>query len=268
MHRAQLESFRKRLAEAQNVVVLTGAGVSAESGIPTFRGAGGLWRRYAATDLATPQAWQRDAGLVWEFYNYRRTLMGDKAPNPAHKALAGLEQRWTAAGRRFDLVTQNIDDLHFAAGSQAVLRLHGSLWLVRCLACGEVEENRQVPITSAYEGSGSPDIDAPQRRFSEADLPHCSCGGILRPHVVWFGEGLDARILRAAQRAVEACSLLLVVGTSAVVYPAAAVIPLARQHGACIAEVNLETTPATGLVDYHFAGRAGEVLPEMLAGLP
>ncbi len=263
-----VEQFRAALAEARRVVVLTGAGVSAESGIPTFRGAGGLWRRFSATDLATPRAWSRDPGLVWEFYNYRRALMRDKQPNPAHRALVCLEQRCADARRDFVLITQNIDGLHGIAGSRNVLPLHGSLWLIRCLDCGTVVESREVPITPAFAGSGSPDPDFEARSFTRDELPHCSCGGIQRPHVVWFGEPLDMSILSQAQEAATRCDLLLVVGTSAQVYPAASMIPIARRAGATTVEVNLEATSATDSVDLHFQGKAGEVLPALLAGLP
>jgi len=265
---AAIAAFRAALGEATRVMVLSGAGVSAESGVPTFRGAGGLWRRWSATDLATPEAWARDPGLVWEFYDYRRRRMADVQPNPAHRALAAFEERWTAAGHQLALVTQNIDGLHELAGSRNVTRLHGSIWHVRCLRCGAVTPNRDVPITAAYEGAGSPEPDAPSRRFGPEDLPRCACSGVLRPHVVWFGEPLGAEDLEGAVRAAERCDVLLVVGTSAVVYPAAGLIPLARRSGAVVAEINLEPTPATRDVDHHFCGPAGAVVPELLDDLP
>ncbi len=256
--------FKRSLARARAITVLTGAGVSAESGVPTFRGAGGLWRQYAATDLATPGAWARDPGLVWEFYDYRRRLVRAVAPNPAHQALAALERRWARAGRRFDLLTQNIDGLHEAAGSERVTRLHGSLWHTRCLDCGSVAVNRDVPITPPFEGAGSPDPAAATRHFGRDALPRCPCGGIVRPHVVWFGEPLDNNDLEAAVDATTSCDLLLVVGTSAVVHPAAGLIPLARDNGALVVELNLEQTPATWMVDHHFHGKAAELLPQLL----
>ncbi|TNF32237.1 MAG: NAD-dependent deacylase [Deltaproteobacteria bacterium] len=263
-----IAEFRAALRSATSVMVLSGAGVSAESGVPTFRGAGGLWRRWSATELATPEAWARDAGLVWEFYDYRRRRMADVQPNPAHHALAAFEARWSAAGRELELVTQNIDGLHEQAGSRAVTRLHGSIWHVRCLRCGAVTPNRDVPITPAYEGAGDPDPHAHARRFTADDLPRCACSGILRPHVVWFGESLAEEDLGRAVAAAERCDALIVVGTSAVVYPAAGLIPLARRSGAVVCEINLSPTPATNGVDYHFCGPAGVVLPELLEGLP
>jgi NAD-dependent deacetylase sirtuin 5 len=262
---SSVPEFQAALAAARRVTVLTGAGISAESGVPTFRGAGGLWRRWSATDLATPGAWARDPGLVWEFYDYRRRLIRNVRPNPGHAALAALEARWAEAGGDVRLVTQNIDGLHALAGSDAITRLHGSLWHVRCLGCGEVTPNRDVPITAAFAGAGSPDPDARVRRFEVDELPHCErCGDVLRPHVVWFGEGLDPADLDAGIEAATSCDLLLVVGTSALVTPAASLIPLAREHGARVAEVNLEATPASSTCDFVFRAKSGELLPELL----
>ena len=264
----EIEGFRRALGAARRVVVLSGAGVSAESGVPTFRGAGGLWRRWSAADLATPQAWSRDPGLVWEFYDYRRQRMAEVRPNPAHVALAAFEARWTAAGREFTLVTQNVDGLHELAGSVAVTRLHGSIWHVRCVHCGQVTANRDVPITPAFAGAGSPDPATKARWFGPGDLPFCKCGGLLRPHVVWFGESLNAKDIGDATEAASRCDVFLAVGTSAVVYPAAGLIPMARGAGAAVCEVNPEPTPMTRDVTFHFAGPAGEVLPGLLDGLP
>jgi NAD-dependent deacetylase sirtuin 5 len=256
--------FQSRLGLSRKVTVLTGAGISAESGVPTFRGEGGLWRRYEATSLATPEAWERDPGLVWEFYNYRRERVAGCAPNPAHHALARLEARWREAGGTFTLLTQNVDGLHEQAGSEHVVRLHGSLWQVRCLGCGAVTENRDVPITPAFAGSGSPDRGTVSRRFTEADLPHCRCGGVQRPHIVWFGESLDSKDMTASADAIDHCDILLVVGTSAVVYPAAGFIPLAKRYGTLTAEINIEPSAMNEMCDFFFAGKAGEVLPSLL----
>ncbi|WP_437814724.1 SIR2 family NAD-dependent protein deacylase [Sorangium sp. So ce1078] len=262
------ERFQSSLRRARKIAVLTGAGVSAESGIPTFRGAGGLWRRYEATSLASPEAWQRDPGLVWEFYNHRRERALGCRPNPGHDALARLEARFREDGGAFTLITQNIDGLHELAGSRDLVRLHGSLWQVRCLSCGSVTENRDVPITPAFAGSGSPDPETRARRFTAAELPHCPCGGVQRPHVVWFGEALKESDLAAAAAGVDGCDLLLVVGTSAVVYPAAGFVPLAKRHGALIAEVNVEPSAVTSLCDFVFTGGAGEILPTLLDVAP
>lgn len=257
-------SFQSKLSSSRKITVLTGAGVSAESGIATFRGAGGLWRKYQAQDLASPEAWERDPGLVWEFYNYRRTAACNAAPNPAHRALATFEARWRQAGGTFTLLTQNIDDLHEQAGSQNIVHLHGSIWHVRCLACGEVTLNRSIPITPAYEGSGSPDPATRAHRFVEADMPHCHCGGVQRPHVVWFGEALESKNLVAAADAIDKCAVMLVVGTSAVVHPAAGFVALAKRYGTTIVEANIEASAVNELCDYFFEGKAGEVLPSLL----
>jgi NAD+-dependent protein deacetylase sirtuin 5 len=259
------EAFQRWLSKSRHLTILTGAGVSAESGIPTFRGAGGLWRTYNAPDLSSPDAWARDPGLVWEFYHFRRELMGSKTPNPAHAAIADVEAKLDAVGAHFHLLTQNIDDLHLAAGSKKVTRLHGSLWQVRCVDCARVTENKDVPITPAFAGSGAPDPDAPARRFALSDLPKCAaCQGILRPHVVWFGESLDGADLDAARDAVRACATFLVIGTSAAVWPAAGFIYSARNRGAVVAEVNPEPSEANNVCDFYFQGKAGELLPDLL----
>lgn len=260
------ESFRKALNQAHRVTVLTGAGVSAESGIPTFRGPGGLWRKYSAPDLANPAAWARNPGLVWEFYNYRRRTMIDKQPNPGHKALAELEARMIAAGRVFTLLTQNIDDLHLTAGSKNVVRLHGSIWQVRCTRCGLVTDNRDIPITPAFADRDGADPSLDDPRYATKDLPTCyqsNCSGVLRPNVVWFTEPLEWTNMEKALSAIR-CDLFLVVGTSAVVYPAAGFVPGAKDSGAKVAEINLEPTPMSDICDWQFHGPAGEWLPKIL----
>ena len=240
MNQIPLHQAASRLGRARRVAVLTGAGVSAESGVPTFRGPGGLWENHRPEDLATPQAFARDPGLVWRWYHWRRGLIAECAPNPAHRALAGLEQR---AGE-FTLITQNVDGLHRLAGSQNILELHGNLWWVRCTACGALYQERGL------------DLPAP---------PSCrECGGMLRPHVVWFGESLDPGILDAAWRAAAGAEVMLVVGTSAVVQPAAGLASVAKQAGAFVIEINLEPTPNSGEVDVSLLGRAGEILPELM----
>lgn len=268
---SDLAEFRKLLAAAKRVVVLTGAGVSAESGVPTFRGAGGFWRTYQAQDLATPGAFDRDPSLVWEFYHYRREVMLSKFPNPAHLAIAQCADRLEAEGKWLRVITQNIDELHTRAGTKHLLELHGSLFRVSCLDCDEVTENRDSPICKALEGRGAPDPDAPAARIPEKDLPRCqkpSCGGLLRPHVVWFGERLDEKVLDAAEDLLEKCDLCLVVGTSSVVYPAAMFAPQVAARGVPVAEFNMETTPATQRLGGHgffFQGPCGTTLPPALA---
>lgn len=221
------------------IVVLTGAGVSAESGIPTFRGEGGLWRSHRATELATPQSFRRDPKLVWEFYDWRRDMMAACQPNPAHQTIAAMEREWPA----FTLVTQNIDGLHQRAGNQKILTLHGDVWHLRCSGCDYRGEDRRVPM---------PEIP-----------PRCTlCGSFLRPDVVWFGENLSSEVLQAAWEASARAALMLVVGTSALVQPAASLPLLAKQNGAILVEVNPQETPLSPYADEILRGPAGEVLPE------
>jgi NAD-dependent deacetylase len=232
---------RAHLASARSIVVLTGAGISADSGVPTFRGQDGLWQNYRAEDLATPEAFERDPRLVWEWYNWRRELIATKSPNPAHYALAQLEQR---RGDRMWLITQNVDGLHRAAGSHRLSEIHGNIWIVRCTGCGAMTEDRRVPIPI---------------------LPTCeTCGALVRPHIVWFGESLDPADLHRCNEALQSCDLLLVIGTSGVVYPAAGFASVAKQVGAMVVEINLDETPQSNLVDLRLRGRAKDLLPQLL----
>jgi NAD-dependent deacetylase len=230
------------LCQAKRPVALTGAGVSAESGVPTFRGAGGLWEKYRVEEVATPEAFQRNPRFVWEFYNLRRAALMEASPNPAHKALAELEQIYPD----FVLITQNVDRLHQRAGSKRVIELHGNLWEARCTRCSRVEDKTGLVLP---------------------ELPSCSwCGGLMRPAVVWFGEPLPMDAWRAAEEAIDQTDLLLVVGTSATVHPAASLIWRARAIGqATIVEVNIQPSEAAGVVDIFLQGRAGEILPRLLA---
>jgi len=233
---------RQWIAAAARVAALTGAGISAESGIPTFRGQGGLWRNYRAEDLATPQAFARDPKTVWEWYDWRRGLIAKAKPNLGHYALAQLEQR---LADRFALITQNVDGLHNRAGSQRVLKLHGDIWWTMCTACRNVQSDFRVPL---------PELP-----------PRCaSCGGMLRPGVVWFGEPLPGATWEQAEEAVRRCQLLIVAGTSSVVYPAASLAPLAKSHGARVIEINTEETPLSGAADLCLRGPSGEILPQII----
>jgi NAD-dependent deacetylase len=236
--------LQERLARARRVAVLTGAGVSAESGVPTFRGEDGLWRQYRAEDLATPEAFLRDPKLVWEWYDWRRRLIARCQPNPAHFAIAFLERQVP----EFLLITQNVDGLHRLAGSVGMVELHGNLWRARCLEDGRITERLEIPL--------------------EAIPPRCECGGLLRPDVVWFGEALPSDALQQAFQAAESCDVFLVVGTSAVVQPAASLPMVARSQGAFVVEVNLEPTPLTPIAHESHHGRAGEILPRLLATAP
>jgi NAD-dependent protein deacetylase/lipoamidase len=231
---------RERIAAAQSLTVLTGAGISADSGVPTFRGADGLWRNYRAEDLATPEAFERDPRLVWEWYNWRREVLATKKPNPAHEAIAGWERRIPS----FWLITQNVDGLHRVAGSQNLSEIHGNIWMVRCTRCESIDENRDVPISL---------------------LPACRrCHGLLRPHIVWFGESLSPHDLTRCASALHDCEVFLVIGTSGVVYPAAGFASLAKEAGAFVVEINLEPTQQSELVDLSLQGRAKDIVPLLL----
>jgi NAD-dependent deacetylase len=232
---------RSLVSAARSIVVLTGAGISAESGVPTFRGAGGLWRDYRPEDLATPEAFAADPRLVWEWYAWRRSLIASARPNPGHDALAALERR----GPGFTLITQNVDGLHALAGSRSVLEIHGSLWRTRCVRCADRREDRAAP------GSEIP--------------PRCSCGGLLRPDVVWFGEALPEDLLLRSIAAVEACDLMLVVGTSGVVQPAASFAGTALARGVPVVEINLDPTPLSSQATISIQGRSGILLPELIS---
>ena len=234
--------------------------------MPTFRGAGGYWRQYQAQQVATPEAFLSDPSLVWEFYHYRREVMLTKTYNPAHSALAELEKRFVSEGKQFSLLTQNIDRLHQAAGSENVIELHGSLFLTRCLNCGEVKENRESPICASLKDKGAPDPDAKSANIPPDQLPRCvGCSGLLRPHVVWFGESLDPEVMAKANAVMNTCDLFLVVGTSSVVYPAAMFGPRLAMKGVPVAEFNLEPTSVTVEFEFHFQGKCGEILPSALA---
>jgi len=234
---APLPSIAARLKNSRSLLVLTGAGVSAESGIPTFRGADGLWRRYRPEELATPQAFERNPELVWEWYQYRRDLIAKAEPNAAHRVIAHLEELFCD----FLLVTQNVDGLHHRAGSRKIAELHGNIFRNRCSRDGKL-----------VEGSRRTD-----------GLPRCGCGAYLRPDVVWFGEPLPHHVIDRAFSFASRCDAMMVVGTSGVVHPAASLPSVAKSHGAWILEVNIEPTPITHLADESLFGQAGEILPEL-----
>lgn len=247
---SQIAQAREWLAAAKSVVALTGAGISAESGLPTFRGPGGLWRNFRPEQLATPEAFHRDPKLVWEWYDWRRSIHAKCEPNPGHHALVELErrkERETILGNaipQFLLVTQNVDSLHERAGSRNIIHLHGSLWRVRCVACGKEEANEQVPLAPLP--------------------PQCACGGIERPAVVWFGEALPQDALQIAFTTAQRAEVVLVVGTSSMVYPAAGLPRIALEHGARVIEVNPEPTELSASADLSLRGPAGEILPQLV----
>lgn len=250
------------LRRARSVVVLTGAGVSAESGIATYRDFrenrpdpddphAALWSRYDPMELATPEAFARDPELVTRWYDWRIAGGRGAEPNAAHTALATMERALAGRGDRFDLFTQNVDGLHVRAGSERLHELHGTICVWRCTACGR---KRRHPGERTGEGW-------------RAYPPRCACAerGLLRPDIVWFGEVLPDAVMAAADDALRACDLFFSIGTSAVVYPAAGFGSAARANGAATVEINLDPTPMSDLVDIAIAGRAGEVLPRVLA---
>jgi NAD-dependent protein deacetylase/lipoamidase len=233
-------ALRDLMASARNVLVLTGAGVSAESGVPTFRGGGqsAVWKGMPFDVISSARMLERDLPAVWEWFNYRRDLLAALKPNPAHDAIAGWQQRFS----NFSLVTQNIDGLHQAAGSRNVIELHGNIWRARCFDCNSRHELRELRI--------------------DHDIPVCvDCGGHMRPDVVLFGEMLPPGAFERAAHEAEQCELCFVVGTSAVVYPAASIPEIARAAGAYLVEVNPERTPLSDLCDEALTGKAGEILP-------
>ena len=229
------------LRTARHVVVLTGAGVSAESGVPTFRDAQtGLWAQYRPEDLATPEAFQRDPKLVWEWYAWRRAIVEGVQPNPGHFALVELERHVS----RLTLITQNVDGLHQRAGSRAVIELHGNLRRTKC--------SRENRVIDEWAATG----EVPPR------CPHC--GGWLRPDVVWFGEALPSAALQIAIEASRACDLFFSIGTSALVEPAASLARLALTQDAAMVEINPAVTPLTSAAMYVLPGPSGQVLPELI----
>lgn len=241
--------LEQALRQARRVTVFTGAGVSAESGVPTFRDRlTGLWERHDPMQLATPDAFERDPSLVWGWYEWRRQIVREARPNAAHEAIAALERRVPL----FHLITQNVDDLHERAGSTAVIHLHGRLMHSRCQRCGATQDSPGPAQPVAQGGARIPP-------------PGCvSCGGRLRPDVVWFGESLPQAPWQAAVRASRDCDLFLCVGTSAVVQPAASLIDLARQSGATTVQVNPQPTAADDIVDHSLRGLAGEWMPRLV----
>jgi NAD-dependent deacetylase len=239
-----IEEVARRIRDARRLTILTGAGVSAASGVPTFRGAGGLWKQYRAEELATPGAFHRDPALVWEWYDWRRQMIAGCKPNPAHTVIAHWSQM-RSLGRSVTVLTQNVDDLHLKAGTNDLVRLHGSIWELSCVrscAAGAVPwRDERVPL---------PDLPA--------RCPHC--GGLARPAVVWFGEALRPEDVQAA---IDACScdVFLTVGTSAIVYPAAGLVEQAKRQGAFTVEINPDATPASATVDIALQRGAETALP-------
>ena len=229
------------VGDFQQVVFFTGAGMSAESGVPTYRGKGGIWKEYDWQQYACQPAFERDPERVWEFHNYRRTLVAACSPNRGHELIAKAEKTLKSAV----VVTQNIDGLHQRAGNERVHELHGSLWRTRCPHCRMREHDRSAPVGSI----------------------RCACGEYKRPDIVWFGDSLDPEVLLSVESELSHCDLLVSVGTSAVVYPAAEMPLIAKQAGATLVEINPEDTPMTDHFDVVLRGTATEMLEQLCAGL-
>lgn len=231
------ERLRNRLTQSERLLIISGAGVSAESGIPTFRDPNGWWKQYRPEDLATQAAFDRDPVLVWQWYDMRRGIVARAEPNPAHRALAQVE----ASGKQVVIVTQNVDDLHERAGSKEVIHVHGSLWQLRCTFEGTVFDDRTVPL-----------VHLP---------PICACGRIARPNVVWFNETLDPAVTSRVARLVrESFDAIIVIGTEASFSYIQRWALQSKQSGAILIELNPRTTPLTPHTDVHLEGKAGELL--------
>jgi NAD-dependent deacetylase len=243
-----ISDLARRLTPDARITVMTGAGVSAASGVPTFRGTDGLWNNFRAEDLATPEAFARDPRLVWKWCDLRRQHIDTCVPNAAHHVLASWSRRFPG----FTLITQNVDGLHEKSGALGVLRLHGSIWEVQCWNCCAGAPVRWWDDTVPY-----PKIP-PKCRY---------CGGLIRPGVVWFGEALDPGTVEQATDASSECDVFITIGTSSIVYPAAGFVDLARRAGAFTVEINPEATPASSTVDLVLRGGAETVLPEVASQL-
>lgn len=233
------EGVRKILAKSLRIVVLTGAGISAESGLGTFRGKDGIWNKMKPEDLASMAGFLANPDLVWEWYNYRRSVLADAKPNAAHEALA----KWGRLCPDFDVVTQNVDGLHQLAGQSSTIELHGNIRINRCLQCGLESIDDLLDLS--------------------AGIPKCPCGGFYRPGVVWFGEMLSEEVLAQAFSAAQNCDCLLVIGTSAVVYPAASLPDIASECGASTIEVNIEPTQFSSRATYSVFAPATIAVPAL-----
>ncbi len=239
-----LKRVRDRLEEAQSVFVITGAGVSAESGVPTFRTAGGIWNNIDPMKVATPEAFAADPKMVWEFYEHRRVNLAECTPNPGHLALAQMEQD----KENMMVLTQNVDDLHEQAGSQRIVHIHGSIWEVRCTREGRVSVNREVPL---------PELP-----------PHCECGALLRPNVVWFGESISPIQCALVDRFIEQYSpdIAMVVGTEASFGYIISWAMDCRRQGGMVVEINPSVTDFSSMADISLRGPSGEIIPQLVKG--
>jgi len=237
------EKVVERLAQAKSLLVITGAGISAESGIPTFRGADGLWKNYRAEELATLDAFERDPVTVWQWYDWRRSIIGKAEPNRGHLAIKELEDMF----ENFLLITQNVDGLHGRTGIKNIVEIHGNLWRVRCTREGKISMLMDVPLNEIP--------------------PKCACGEVLRPDVVWFGESIPSYALDLSFNVLEQCDTLIVVGTSGVVYPVASFPQTVKDNGGYVVEVNVEPTPISAIADASLYGNSGDILPMIVKWL-
>ena len=238
-----LDKVADLMLSCSRAAVLTGAGISAESGVPTFRGKEGLWGKFRPEELATMDAFLANPKIVWEWYNWRRELIATVRPNPGHHAIAEMSHLFND----FTLITQNVDGLHTVAGSPRILELHGNINRNKCASCHQI----------LLEQTISPEA-----------LPVCpSCGGSIRPDVVWFGEMLPESVIEEAFAVAERVELFFSVGTSAIVHPAASLPVAAKRAGATLVEINPEETPLTPLADFYFPAASGELLPQLVASV-
>jgi NAD-dependent deacetylase len=226
------------LKESKSIVFFTGAGISAESGIPTFRGKEGLWNKFRPEELASFDAFIKNPELVWEWYNYRRKIVHEAKPNAAHLTIAEMQNHF----KDVTVVTQNVDNLHRRAGSKKIYELHGNIERNFCINCKKFH-NEELDFSTG--------------------VPKCECGGLLRPDVVWFGEHLPEDQFLGGEKAAIKSDIFFVVGTSVVVYPAAGLIYTAKASGSIIVEINIEATTLSDTANYSFFGKAGEILPKI-----
>jgi len=233
------KSFINKLLNSEKIVFFTGAGISAESGIPTFRGKDGIWNKLKPEELANFNAFMRNPQMVWEWYNHRKKIIHESKPNAGHLAIAEFEKYFDDV----TVVTQNIDNLHRRAGSKKIYELHGNIERNYCIECRKFY-NEELDFSTG--------------------VPRCKCGGLIRPDVVWFGEFLPADQLEASEKSAISSDVFFVVGTSAVVYPAAGLVYTAKRAGSYIVEVNLEETEVSSIADISFFGEAGKILPQIL----
>ena len=232
----------KKLKSARAIVFFSGAGISAESGIPIFRGKDGIWNKLRPEELANFNAFMRNPQLVWEWYNYRKSIVQESKPNPGHLAIVEMEKYF----EKVIVITQNVDNLHRRAGSKTIYELHGN-----------IERNFCAKCKKHYDG----ELDF------EDGIPKCTCGGLIRPDVVWFGEFLPADQFQLSEKAARNCDVFFIVGTSAVVYPAASLVQVAKSNGAYLVEVNIEETEASSIVDVSLFGESGKILPQIVEEL-